>query len=211
MKNKDIDIIERFQKFDFDPQERNQKQVFYKITAVSAAKKKTKRFAFAFAAVFSIIAAVIMVNDPSFKGVKSDYYSLSMDNSEIIQPTEVQDLYLEESKSVQSAQPVQKNAYQAKEEAQVKGAIALAPQTARPVEERAAFEYEKKARILAEEEPISAMLSEKEAKRLTKKESGMVYKIDEKRLAAEESAMLFQEKKAKEREERGRRAAELYE
>ncbi|MDR1689283.1 MAG: VWA domain-containing protein [Clostridiales bacterium] len=78
MKNTEQEIIERFQKLDFDPNETNQKQIFNKITA-SSAKRRTKRFGFAFATAFSIIAAVLLVNNYPNKGQISGFLTEQKD------------------------------------------------------------------------------------------------------------------------------------
>ncbi|MCL1973049.1 MAG: hypothetical protein FWG57_08725 [Endomicrobia bacterium] len=70
MKNTYKEIIERFQKFDFDPQEINQKQIFNKIIA-PAAQRNPKRLAFAFVAIFSVLIAVVLINNKG-QVVKSD-------------------------------------------------------------------------------------------------------------------------------------------
>ena len=71
MKNTDKEIIERFQKFDFDPDEKNQKQIFNKIT-LPVVKRNHKRLAFAFVAVFSVLIAVVLVNNNEEPIGKSD-------------------------------------------------------------------------------------------------------------------------------------------
>ena len=73
--NKEKDIIDRFQKFDFDPQEINQKQVFNKITAPQTNKKTLKRFTFAFAAFACVLAVVVLVNDKEYS--KTDNYVMA--------------------------------------------------------------------------------------------------------------------------------------
>ncbi|MDR1940872.1 MAG: VWA domain-containing protein [Endomicrobium sp.] len=66
MKNTDKDIIERFQKFDFDPNEINQTKIFNKITSKTV-KKKSKRLTFAFAAAFGVLIAVFVINNNPYK------------------------------------------------------------------------------------------------------------------------------------------------
>ncbi|MCL2334983.1 MAG: VWA domain-containing protein [Endomicrobia bacterium] len=65
MKNIEQEIIERFKKFDFDPKGTIQNQIFNKLSAAPAAKKRpavSKRFAFA--AAFGLLIVLFAINHP---------------------------------------------------------------------------------------------------------------------------------------------------
>ncbi|MDR3113362.1 MAG: VWA domain-containing protein, partial [Endomicrobium sp.] len=65
-KSTDLEVIKRFQKFDFDPKGNAQKEIYEKISVLSA-RKKSKRlfFTYAFPTAFGILIAVFMaVNFP---------------------------------------------------------------------------------------------------------------------------------------------------
>lgn len=71
MKNTKKDIIERFQSFDFDPNEINQKQIFSKLT-VPAIKRKPKRLVFALVAACGLVLAVFVAKD----NIHKEYYGI---------------------------------------------------------------------------------------------------------------------------------------
>ncbi|MCL2145191.1 MAG: VWA domain-containing protein [Endomicrobia bacterium] len=99
MKNTEKDIIERFQKFDFDPQEKVQKQVFNRLIFVPAVKRKFKRMPFVFATVLGALLTVVLISD-------KEYISKS---GSIKQETELSEKYTAGSENTAAA-------YEAKEE-----------------------------------------------------------------------------------------------
>ncbi len=62
MKNTEKEIIERFQKFDFDPKEKNQKQIFNRITSAGI-KNKRRYWKFALVTALGVFVAVVTVSD----------------------------------------------------------------------------------------------------------------------------------------------------
>ncbi|MCL1973029.1 MAG: von Willebrand factor type A domain-containing protein [Endomicrobia bacterium] len=72
MKNTEKEIIERFQKFDFDPDKTKENQIFNKITSAHAVKRRPKRLVFAFVAAFSVLIAVVLIHKDKNQLIESD-------------------------------------------------------------------------------------------------------------------------------------------
>ncbi|MCL2485263.1 MAG: hypothetical protein FWF00_05875 [Endomicrobia bacterium] len=87
MKNTEKEIIERFQKFDFDPNKTKENQIFNKITSAKApVKRRPKRLVFAFVAVCSVLIAVVLVNKDSIherQMTKNDVFQNAMHEAEM--------------------------------------------------------------------------------------------------------------------------------
>lgn len=94
MKNTNKDIIKRFQKFDFDPKEKNQKRILNKINSKSS-KKKVQYFKFTFVAAFSVLIAVIAIN--KYSG-KDQILTVTKGNNNIIENNKDENVKIQYSK-----------------------------------------------------------------------------------------------------------------
>lgn len=95
------DIIERFQSFDFDPQQINQNRIYNTITDPAAAKKKPKRFRFIFAAAVSVVALVIVIGGDLHKKDRIMTESVKSDLEIYNAPQSAENIIIQEEIAVQ--------------------------------------------------------------------------------------------------------------